>query len=252
MAMQAPTFPREIAPGVHWLGGCLVPEIDGRKYHNHVSAYLIIGEDQTLLVDTGHPKDWEAVAAGIDEVLQSRPLDFVFPTHSEMPHAGNLTRLLNRYPETVVVGDIRDYHFYYPGCEDRLRACAIGDSLDLGGRRFSIVKPVIVDLPSTQWGFDDGARVLFVSDGYAYSHEHEAGQCALTAEELPELPTPEQTRHINDKALYWTRFRDMAPLFDRLAELRVELDARVIAPAHGSVITKPEVILPALESGYRK
>jgi flavorubredoxin len=251
MAMQVAELPREITDGVYLLGGCLVAgEAEGR-YHNHVSAYLVVGDDRTLLVDTGHPKDWDAVSEALDQVLGARPLDYVFPTHNEMPHAGNLPRLAAKYPEAEVCGPTGDYHFYYPEYEDRLRSRGPGDALDLGGRVFRFVEAVILDLPSTVWGFDEKSRVLFVSDGYSYSHEHEAGQCALTAEELPHLPTAEQTRHINEKALYWTKFRDMTPFFDRLAEVRDELRVAVIAPAHGNVITDTDRIVPALESGYR-
>ena len=251
VSQPGPTFPREIVDGVHWLGGCLVPEVGGHKFHNHISAYLIKGDEKTLFFDTGHPAHWQAVERDLDVALGGRPLDYIVPSHSEMPHSGNLPRLLDKYPTSLVHGEVRDYHLYYPGCEDRLVPGRPGDELDLGGRRFRLLSAIIADLPSTLWGYDTGANVLFVSDGYAYSHEHEADQCALAAEELPSLPTPEQTRIINEKALYWTRFRDMAPYFDRFAALREELGAEVIAPAHGSVITDPEAALPLLESGYR-
>jgi len=251
MPKTAITVPREFTDGVHQLGGCLIPEVGGHKFHNHISAYLVMGQNKTLLYDTGHPAHWHMVERQLAEVLGDRPLDYIVPSHSELPHAGNMPRLLDLYPGCVVVGEISDYHLYFPGYEDRLVAGKPGDEIDLGGRKFRLLVAEICDLPNTLWGFDTGSKVLFVSDGYAYSHEHEADQCELTAEELPSLPTPEQTRIINEKALFWTRFRDMTVYFDRVAALRVELGAEIIAPAHGSVITRPEAALPALESGYR-
>lgn len=250
-ATDPPVLPRTIADGVTWLGGCLEVVFEGRSHHCHVSTYLVVGNSKSLLVDSGHPKDWEHLEHQLDELLADRRLDYIFPTHPEMPHAGNIPRLLARHPEAVVIGDIRDYHLYYPEYEDHLLAVEPGSSVDLGGRSFLVTDAVIKDLPNTVWGFDSAARVLFVSDGYSFIHEHGVGQCALLAEEMPELPSAEETRFINERALYWTQYHPMNPYFDRLASLREELDVRIIAPAHGNVVSRLDLILPALESGYR-
>ena len=244
-------LPRLIADGVTWLGGCLEVVFEGDPHHCHVSAYVVVGDDKTLMVDTGHPKDWNRLEGELEGALGGRPLDYIFPTHPEMPHAGNTPRLLEKYPAALVIGDTRDYHLYYPEFQARLRPLKPGESVDLGGRTFLVTEAVIKDLPNTVWGFDSGAGVLFVSDGYSYIHEHGAGQCALLAEEMPELPSADETRFINERALFWTQYHEMNAYFDRLEALRSDLGVRMIAPAHGNVISQPERILPALESGYR-
>lgn len=244
------TLPRAIGTGIHWLGGCIEAEFSGRTVHTHVSCFTVQGSSKVLMVDTGHPKDWAEIDAHLDEVLGSRGVDYIFPTHAELPHAGNLPRLFEKYPASLAIGDVRDYHLYYPEHESRFEPRLLGDTIDLGGRRFHILTAVIRDLPSTYWGFDDLDGLLFVSDGYSYTHEHEAGQCALLAEELPHLPTPKQARFINERALYWTRFRNMNPYLSALEDLRKDLGVRMIAPAHGGVIADPARVLPALESGY--
>lgn len=246
-----PVLPRTIAHGVTWLGGCLEVVFEGENHHCHVSTYLVVGEHKALLVDTGHPKDWEQLERDLDEILGARPLDYIFPTHPEMPHAGNIPRLLAKHPDAVIIGDTRDYHLYYPEFEAQLKAMKPGESVDLGGRSFVVAEAIIKDLPNTVWGFDSGEDVLFVSDGYSFIHEHGVGQCALLAEEMPNLPSAKETRFINERALYWTQYHPMDPYFDRLDALRQELGVRIIAPAHGNVISRLEMILPALESGYR-
>ena len=97
-ATAVPTLPRQITDGLVWTGGCLVFDYDGEDIHGHMCTYLIIGETHTLLVDGGHPAHWSAVERTLDEYLGGRPLDYVFPTHSEMPHAGSLERLITRNP----------------------------------------------------------------------------------------------------------------------------------------------------------
>ena len=248
--MPAPAPPREVVPGVFWTGGCLEAAYDDRVIHQNVSTYLVVGSDATLLVDTGHPKDWALVQAHLEAVLGDRPLDYVFPTHAELPHAGNIARLVERWPQTRVVGDVRDYHLFWPEVTPRLEAFGVGDVIDLGARTFTFVDGLMRDLPMTLWGFDDATATLFVSDAYAYTHDHEAGQCFMVAEELPDLPSPEQTRYINEKALYFLRYVELDPLYAALSQLREELGVRVIAPAHGCVITDPPTVIPALEEGY--
>ena len=51
-------LPREIAPGVFWLGDCLEQQYQGRSYHSYNAAFLIVGDEAAMLVETGHPKDF--------------------------------------------------------------------------------------------------------------------------------------------------------------------------------------------------
>src|SRR4029077_17349213 len=171
--IDIPQFPREIAPNVFWLGGCLGVELEGRIVHGYSSVYLLRGSERTLLVDPGHPMDWAAIASGLDTLLDDRALDYVFPTPPEMPHAGNLGRLLTKYPNAVAIGDMRDFHLYYPAFVDRFVDRSVGTVIDLGDMQFEIVEAIIKDLPNTQWGYESTRRILFVADGFAYVHHPE-------------------------------------------------------------------------------
>lgn len=246
----APT--REIADGVFWLGGCKEIRYQGQVVHSYGSVFLVVGDERTLLVDTGHPKDWERLAEQLDRVLAHcgrATVDYLFPTHAEVAHAANLGRLLDRYPSAVVVGDTRDYHLLWPEHTDRLRPAAVGERLDLGGSEFVFVEAVLRDLLNTQWGYDTGRRVLFVADGFAYMHHHAAGECGRTTEELADPPLEEFTAAFAEYALYWTRYVDVAPHCERVDRLLTELPTDVIAPAHGGVITDVERTVPRIYRG---
>jgi flavorubredoxin len=255
------TQPREIAAGVFWLGGCLGVELDGRIVHGYSSVYLVRGPARAVLVDPGHPMDWRAISSGLDRILGERPLDYVFPTHPEMPHAGNLGRLLTRYPAAVAVGDMRDYHLYYPAFEDRFEDRREGTVLDLGGDvRFELVEGVIKDLPATLWGYERSRRVLFVSDGFAFLHHpdlgegdhgpyHLPGECFLKVSELDQPPSLDLARWFTGFSLYWSRFTDnSAEVYARVRALLASHPADLIAPAHGCVIDDVATILPLMES----
>ena len=100
-----PTLPREIASGTFWFGCCLEVHQPPKVLHNHNSSYLLIGSKATVLVDTGMPYGWAKLRSELETVLNGRPLDFVFPTHPEAPHMGNIGPLLELYPRMRIVGD---------------------------------------------------------------------------------------------------------------------------------------------------
>ena len=231
-------LPREIAPDVYWLGECLEQRFRGVVYHGYNAAFLVIGETASMLVETGHPKDFPHIERQMKALLTDRPpLRYLFITHQETPHSGGLARVMSRYPEAVLVGDVSDYHLVVPQYADRLRPMERGETIDLGGRGFMAVEPVIRDLRTTWWGFETRDRVLFPGDGFAYSHYHEDGHCGLTAEEAISLDLPDVSATFANLALFWTTFADMERYIERLDVVLKELGVRTIAPTHGLPIT---------------
>ncbi|WDZ76233.1 MBL fold metallo-hydrolase [Ensifer adhaerens] len=242
--------PREIAPGVQWLGDCLAQHANGKIYHTYNAAYLVIGEEASLLVETGHPKDYPLLARQLEKVLKGQPpLRYLFVTHQETPHSGGLGRILEDFDDVILCGDMSDYHLAFPQFSHRMSALALGDTIDLGNRLFRVVEPVIRDLRTTWWGFDEKERVLFPGDGFAYSHYHEDGHCGLFAEEAVSLNIPEVSAVFADRALFWTKFTQMDLYADRLEKLVHELDVRAIGPAHGLPVIDPKTTFPKIKAG---
>jgi flavorubredoxin len=249
---SAPSLPREIAPQTYWLGCCLEIEEKGRRLHNSNSCYLLVGESASVLVDTSMPFGWPTIKEDLSKVLRGRPLDFIFPTHPEAPHMGNIGPLIQEYPDVRIVGDLRNYNLYFPDQAHRFNRMAENDALDLGGRRLQLVRAVVHDLPNTLWGYEPDLRMLFVSDAYPYSHDHEAGQCAMTSEELPSEIVPEDTSVVISRALTWIKHVDTDLVIDDLRRFLSAHPVDFIAPAHGGVITNPEAITKIFELGMRK
>ncbi len=259
---------RIIDDGVHWLGGCLsasAPSHSGevQEVHYHVSSYLVVGSKATILVDTGDPAHRATVMDQLDAALSGRPLDYVFPTHPEIPHAGNLPTLLERYPGALVVGDVRDYALHFPEYRHRLQAQSAGDVLDLGDREFRFLPAYIRDLENTLWGHDSGAGMMFVSDGFSYIHDipgpdeddepvHLPGQCRLFSSEMPVPPTVDQAAYGTGRALYWTKFVDVSTAFQAIEDTLSAFPTRWIGPAHGNVIDDVEDMLATSLAAHRK
>lgn len=257
-------LPRELAPGIWWLGSCLESSAFEEPVHFHTSAYLVLGEDRTLLFDTGPSGAWDKIAADLAQVLQGRALDYVVPSHPEIPHAGSLDRVLTAYPQAQVVGDVRDFHLYFPDYVDRMTAVPHGTEIDLGGGFvFVVLEALIRDLPSTVWGYEKHQQVLFPVDALGYGHLpqpsrdvdeplHRRGECALLASELDHPPDLDLATHLTKSSLFWSRFVRIDPYFDRFDALLATYPTRLLAPAHGSVVDDLGVIMPVLKAAHRK
>ena len=228
-------LPRRIAEDLLWAGGSMSVTFKGKTVYGHFSCFLIKGSEKTLLVDSGHPMHWETLEGEIESFLDGRPLDYLFSTHCEFPHAGLLPNWLEKYPEAIAIGNVGDDRLYYPGLADRIRPTAPGDRIDLGDREFVVLPAIWKDLNNTQWGFDTKSRTLYVSDGFAYLYYHHPGETDYMISELP-TPEIELVQFFNERALQWTRFTDARLTFGQIDDLLKTLKPRLIAPAHGGLI----------------
>src|SRR5919112_819913 len=91
-------LPRVMAPGVYWLGDCMLWPGKERLEHSYTATYLVSGRQSSLLDDNGHPQDWPMARQQLYTPFDERggsPLSWVFPVHCAVTLAGNLSRLLN-------------------------------------------------------------------------------------------------------------------------------------------------------------
>ena len=249
--MHQNRLPREILKNIFWLGDCLVQHYQGKTYHSYNSSYLVIGNDKALLVETGHPKDFNILHEQMIKILDKKqvPLKYIFTTHQETPHAGGIARFLNLYPDVKVLGDVSDYHMAFPMFTDNFVSMEVGEKIDLGGMEFIAAEPVVRDIRTSLWGFIHPQRILFPGDGFAYSHYHWDGHCGKLAEEAESLNLFEVTSVFAELALFWTNFVDMNIYSERLIKLIKELNVQCIAPTHGLPIMNVEETIPKVIEG---
>jgi len=159
-------LPREILQNVFWLGDCLVQHYQGKTYHSYNSSYLVIGGKAALLLETGHPKDFDELHEQMREILDEKkiPLKYIFTTHQETPHAGGIARILNLYPDVIVYGDVSDYHMAFPMFENNFISMEVGDKIDLGGIELVAAEPVVRDIRTSLWGILQPHKLLFPGD----------------------------------------------------------------------------------------
>jgi flavorubredoxin len=247
-------LPRELAPGVFWLGECRVNAAGGRETHGYNSVYAVAGERHSALVDGGITTSNPVILAQFESLAAELPPPrYIFVTHSEMAHASAVGHMLARYPELTVHGDVSDLHLVFPQFADRFHFAEPGDRFDLGGTEIVVVESVFRDLVHSRWYYDTTRRVLFTGDGFAYTHFHEDGACGHLAEESATLDIGTGMARFAEAAFHWTRFVDVEPYIARLEWLIFEeLGAELIAPAHGVPIGDPAATMPEVNAGLRQ
>lgn len=241
-------LPRVVTPHLLWTGGCLPLKYHDEWVHGHFSNYAVRGDGKSMLIDTGHPAHWRSIESAVERFLEETPVDYIFITHGELPHAGLIAQWFEKYPDAIAFGDIREYPLYYPQYAHRFKVVKAGDSVDLGDRRIVFLPAVWRDLTTTLWAFDTTDRVLFVSDAYGYLHYHKRGECDLKTSEVPP-PNAQMMRFLNERALYWTVHADVSAAFEDLDEMLRQLRPRYIASAHGGVVDNSEAMAPLFKDG---
>jgi len=241
-------LPRLLTPDVLWTGGCVELEIRGERVHSHFGSYAVRGSAASMLIDTGHPMHAAQIERAFDAFFGDTEPSYILVTHLEYPHCGLIPKWLRKYERAVVVGDVRDCELYYPEFAGRFVQKGAGDFVELGDRRVMVVPAVWRDLKETVWAFDTKDRILFVADGFSATHHHLPGHCGLTAGEQP-VPDVGMMQIINELALQWTRYVDARQTFAELDALLDRLQPRMIAPAHGAVIDRPDIMVPLMKEG---
>jgi flavorubredoxin len=192
-------LPRMVLPDLWWIGGCTDPRgaplrnpaVQQRPMtemnHGHCVAYVILGSKKTIMVDPGHFGLWYTIDGQLDKVLGDRPLDYIYVSHQEIPHTGNLGRLMAKYPSSIAIGDVRDYHLFHPEVElARFQHTAHGEGVDLGDRQFLCLDAIWKDLSGTMWAYDTKLKLFFGADLFGFIHTDEDNVCGTMFHELAE------------------------------------------------------------------
>ncbi|MFA9432246.1 MBL fold metallo-hydrolase [Egicoccus sp. AB-alg2] len=134
-----------------------------------VSSLLIRGE-QPIVVDTGAPVHRQTWFEQIFSLVDPEEIRWIFLSHDDGDHKGNLHELLDLAPNATLVAcaflDEREA-LERPLPQHRQRWLEDGDTLDAGDRQLRLVTPPIFDGPTTRGLFDERSGVLWAVDAFA-------------------------------------------------------------------------------------
>ncbi len=231
--------PRKICDGVHWVGAVhwerrlfdsLIPLPDGTSYN----AYLVTGQAKTALIDTVDPELESLLLAQLEGLDR---LDYVVSLHAEQDHSGGIPAVLARFPGARVVtspmakGMLQDL-LGLP--EEVFVTVKEGETLELGGKTLEFISTPWVHWPETMSAFLREDRIVFSCDFFG-SH------IAAT-----ELFVADETRVLTAAKRYFAEI--MMPfrnIIRKNLEKIVPYQPACIAPSHGQVYPRPELIIDA-------
>lgn len=217
---------------VQWINECYP---HGER-HEHVSVYLICSDEASILVDSGSFYHQETIKERIDRATDQSGLDAIILSHSDYPHAGNVSEFRDEWGDVELVASSGSPELQ--GLSDA-RRCKIGESLTVAGRRLSFIDPPLADRSHTTWIYDHNSGVLFTADGFGNYHSLE--ECNNTSWDFEGNVPKEAIYEFHAKNLVWLRYVDPEKLRTALMSIFDNYDVSYVAPIHGNPITCSEI-----------
>ena len=217
---------------VQWLNECYPHE----ERHEHVSVYLIRSDAASILVDSGSFYHREPIRDRIGRATGGDGLDTIILSHSDYPHAGNVSEFREEWGDVELVASSGSPELQ--GLSDA-RRCKIGESLTVSGRRFSFIDPPLADRSHTTWIYDHDSGVLFTADGFG--NYHPPGECDDTSRDFEDGIPAEAIHEFHAKNLVWLRYVDPEKLRAALTAIFDDYDVSYVAPIHGNPIAAPDL-----------
>ena len=224
---------RQVSDDLYQIGEHVANEHGFEAIH----IYVMLNEGAPILIDCGSHIHRDSVMGQLNELIGDTVPEYLFLTHSELPHAGNIAAVAEKWPNIkVIVSNVMlPYIEVLPVLPlEQITQVVPGTKLTFPNRTIEFVDALLKDQPGSHWIHDSRCGALFTGDGFGYFNEKAAiGQLGDSAEFAISQQAFEQYHKIAFRFLRWIQ-----P--DRLAiDLRkmfAKRNVQVIAPIHGNAI----------------
>ena len=197
---------------------------------------LVIRGAEPVVVDTGTRANRDAWLHDLGSVVDPADVRWVFLSHDDDDHTGNLEHVLERCPDATLVtswaGTERMACSFWVAPE-RMRWLDDGGTIDLPDRRLRATRPPVFDSPATRALFDESTGVLWAADAFATPMPTEPVD---DADDLPPELWAEGMAMFHHHALCpWLSMVDGDAYRSRVERFR-RLEPSVVVAAHTPVI----------------
>jgi len=161
-----PTSPHAVAADT-WLVPTLALDATSGAYLGVHS--LVIRGAEPVIVDTGCSLVRDAWAAQVFSLVEPEDVKWVFLSHDDHDHVGNVEYVMEMCPNATVVASFSIAGRLGGDVElpiDRMRWVDAGGSFAAGDRTFSLVRPPIFDAPTTRALHDSATGVMWAADAF--------------------------------------------------------------------------------------
>jgi flavorubredoxin len=210
-------------------------EMKKRRIDIQFSAFLFVDDRKSAIIDTLGPMQRTHLLEALDHVLEGHPLDYIWVSHTELPHAGNAEALRRKYSGSKILAVKGGDHYQVHGLEEAMLVDP-GDKIELGEHTLEMVDPLFVDHGLTQWVYEPKSGFLCTVD-WALNFHVTPHECFKFLDELhdsrrfllEDLVINMQTQF---PWLAWTNPEETNKAIDRLFSREV----RILAPMHAAPV----------------
>ena len=225
-----PTSPQPVAAET-WVVPTLAADGSGGYLGAHT---LVIRGREPVIVDTGVPLVREQWLDHVFGIVEPEDVRWVFLSHDDHDHVGNLEQVLDRCRNATLVGNFSMTARLAGSLElplERMRWVDAGESFDAGDRTLTAVRPPLFDSPATRGLFDSKTGVLWAVDSFGALVQGEVYEADDVAPPLYDETFPV----LNSWNTPWLEWVDTAR-FAAHVERASRLPITASASAHGPIL----------------
>ena len=202
-----------------------------------VRVYVLLNDGCPLLFDAGSHIHRNQIMNDLKELLGETVPGYVFLTHTELPHTGNLSAIAKTWPEIkFVVSSAILPHVEMPWwvTEDQVQYGHAGTNGTYGGRHISFSDAILKDQPGTHWMYDDQTATLFTADAFGYLFP-KSGDLKFDDELEGGIPV-EWSKRYHESAFRFLPMVSAEKVNADFEKVFAKRKVNVIAPTHGNAI----------------
>ncbi len=206
-------------------------------WHEAIRVFVLLNDGCPLIFDAGSHLHRGQIMDELKELLGETAPGFVFLTHTELPHTGNLSAILKEWPETklVVSSAILPYcELPWWVTEDQVLFGYAGTDGTYGGRSISFLDGILKDQPGTHWMFDHQTGTLFTADAFGYLFHASAD--AKFDDELEEGIPQDWLQRYHEQAFRFLPQVSGEKVNADISKVFGKRSVNVVAPTHGNAI----------------
>jgi flavorubredoxin len=131
---------------------------------------MVIRAAEPVVVDTGMMENRDQYLADVFSLVEPDDIAWVFISHDDVDHTGNVNELMRRCPNATLVIDWFMQERMGASLDvpaSRWRWVRDGDTLDVGDRILHVVRPPVFDSGTTRGLYDPTTGVYWGSDSFA-------------------------------------------------------------------------------------
>ncbi|SDB12827.1 FprA family A-type flavoprotein [Eubacterium oxidoreducens] len=194
---------------------------DGVSYN----SYLIMDE-KVALMDTVDARGMDAWEENLKRELNGRKIDYLVISHMEPDHSGSLARVLELYPDVILVGNAKTFQLAENFFGDVIKSAqkltvGEGETLNLGVHKLHFYLAPMVHWPEVMVAYESSEKILFSADAF--------GKFGALSKEEDDWACEARRYYFNIVGKYG---QQVQKLLAKLSDVQVS----TICPLHGPIL----------------